>query len=111
MHESAIEELGNVMTSGFIDGWANVLQTAVDHSPPEVVHDMGRAIMDPLAARVGMNQDHAFIIESTMRTDEIEFESEIHALPDEEELRAALDDLLVERADETEADIEQIFQT
>jgi len=45
-----------------------------------------------------------------MRTDDIEFSAEIHALPNEQELRAALDDLDVDRADETEADVEQIFE-
>ena len=109
-HEAAIEELGNIMTSGFIDGWANVLQTSVDHTPPKLVHDMGRSIVDPLAAQVGQHQEHAFIIDSKMQTDEIEFSAEIHALPNEQELRAALDDLDVERADETEADVEQIFE-
>ena len=108
-HKAAIEELGNIMTSGFVDGWANVLQTSVDHTPPRLVHDIGQAIVDPLAAQVGQHQEHSFIIESEMRTDEIEFSSEIHALPNEKELRKALDDLEVDRADETEADVEQIF--
>ncbi len=109
-HKAAIEELGNIMTSGFVDGWANVLQQSVDHTPPRLVHDMGQAIIDPLAAQLGQHQQHAFIIDSKMKTDEVEFESEIHALPNEEELREALDDLLVERAEETEADAEQIFE-
>jgi chemotaxis protein CheY-P-specific phosphatase CheC len=110
MHESAIEEMGNIMTSGFIDGWANVLETSVDHTPPQVVHDMGRAIIDPLAAQVGQHQEHAFIIESRMQTDDLEFGCEIHALPDDAELRRALDDLDVDRKDETEPDVERIFE-
>jgi chemotaxis protein CheY-P-specific phosphatase CheC len=110
MHESAIEEMGNIMTSGFIDGWANVLQTSVEHTPPRVVHDMGRAIMDPLAAQVGQHQEHAFIIESTMQTADLEFQSEIHALPNDTELKAALEDLEVDRADQTEASVEAIFE-
>ena len=109
-HKGAIEELGNIMTSGFVDGWANVLQTSVDHTPPRLVHDMGRAIVDPLAAQVGQHQEHAFIIDSEMRTDDIAFGAEIQVLPNERELRQALDELLVERADETEADVEQIFE-
>ena len=109
MHESAIEEMGNIMTSGFVDGWANVLQTSVEHTPPKVVHDMGQAIMDPLAAQVGQHQSHAFIIESRMQTDDLDFSCEIHALPNDEELRAALENLDVERKDETEADVERIF--
>jgi len=108
-HKAAIEELGNIMTSGFVDGWANVLQTSVEHTPPRLVHDMGRAVVDPLAAQVGQHQEHAFIIDSEMRTDDIAFGAEIHALPNEKELRQALDELLVERADETEADVEKIF--
>ena len=109
-HKAAIEELGNIMTSGFVDGWANVLQTSVEHTPPRLVHDMGRAIVDPLAAQVGQHQEHAFIIDSTMKTDEIEFRSEIHALPNEAELREALEALDVERADETEANADQLFK-
>ncbi|PSQ42250.1 chemotaxis protein CheA, partial [Halobacteriales archaeon SW_7_68_16] len=110
MHESAIEEMGNIMTSGFVDGWANVLQTSVDHTPPRLVHDMGRSIVDPLAAQVAQDQEHAFIIDSEMRTDDIAFGAEIHALPNETELREALETLHVDRADQTEADIEQIFR-
>ena len=109
-HKMAIEELGNIMTSGFVDGWANVLETSVEHTPPRVVHDMGHAIVDPVAAQVGQHQEHAFIIDSTMRTDEIEFQSEIHAIPNEAELRTALDDLDVTRADETDADVEELFR-
>lgn len=108
-HKAAIEELGNIMTSGFTDGWANVLQQSVEHTPPRLVHDMGRAIIDPLAAQLGQHQRHAFMIDSKMKTEEVEFESEIHALPNENELRKALDDLDVDRAGETEADVDQIF--
>ncbi|WEL16852.1 MULTISPECIES: chemotaxis protein CheC [unclassified Halorhabdus] len=109
-HTAAIEELGNIMTSGFVDGWANVLQTSVDHTPPRLVHDMGRAIIDPLAAQVGQQQDHAFVIDSRMQTEDVEFESEIYALPNDEELRQALEALAVERAEKTDADPEEIFQ-
>ena len=108
-HKMAIEELGNIMTSGFVDGWANVLQQSVDHTPPRLVHDMGRAIIDPLAAQLGQHQQHAFVIDSKMKTDEVEFESEIHALPNEQELREALNELDIDRADETDADAGQIF--
>lgn len=108
-HKAAIEELGNIMTSGFVDGWANVLQETIEHTPPRLVHDMGQAMIDPLVAQLGQHQRHAFIIDSRMVTDEVEFESEIHALPNEQELRTALENLQVERADETEADTDQLF--
>jgi two-component system chemotaxis sensor kinase CheA/chemotaxis protein CheC len=109
MHESAIEELGNIMTSGFIDGWANVLETPIEHTPPKFVRDMGSAIVDPFAAELGQTQEHAFLIESTMRTDAGSFACDIYALPDEAELRQTLRTLDVDRADETEANVEEIF--
>ena len=108
-HEAAIEELGNIMTSGFVDGWANVLQQSVDHTPPRLVHDMGRAILDPIAAQLGQHQQHAFVVDATMQTDEVAVRSEIHALPNEAELRSALEALDVDRADQTDADVDQIF--
>jgi two-component system chemotaxis sensor kinase CheA/chemotaxis protein CheC len=108
-HKSAIEELGNIITSGFVDGWANVLQQSIEHTPPRLVHDMGKAVIDPLAAQLGQRQRHAFIIDSRMRTDEVDFESEIYALPNETELREALDTLAIDRTDETEANVEEIF--
>lgn len=108
-HKAAIEELGNIMTSGFVDGWANVLQQTVEHTPPRLVHDMGSAIIDPLAAQLGQFQRHAFVIDSKMMTEDLAFECEITALPNEQELRTALDNLDIERADETDADVENIF--
>lgn len=75
MTESSVKEIGNIMTSGFVDGWANVLQTTLDHTPPRLVHDMGRAIVGPLAAQVGHHQEHAFIVDSTMKTDGIAFQA------------------------------------
>jgi chemotaxis protein CheY-P-specific phosphatase CheC len=109
MHESAIEELCNIMTSGFIDGWANVLQTSVEHTPPEYVDNMDMALMEIVTEQLGPFQTHAYTIESRMKTDEIEFDCEIHALPNEAELSAALEKLMVDRKDETQADPSDLF--
>jgi chemotaxis protein CheY-P-specific phosphatase CheC len=109
MHESALEELCNIMTSGFIDGWANVLQTSVEHTPPEFVADMDMALMEIVTEQLGPFQTHAYTIESRMKTDEIEFDCEIHALPNESELGEALKDLIVERKGETGADPSDLF--
>jgi chemotaxis protein CheC len=109
MGESAIQELGNIMTSGFIDGWANVLQTSIDHTPPELVHDLGTAILSPIAGRLGQSQEYAFLMDSTVVTPDEEFNCEIYAIPDETKLKEALDSLLVERSDQLEADQESLF--
>ena len=110
MEQSAMEELGNIMTSGFIDGWANVLESSIDHSPPTFVSDMGSSIMSPIVGRMARTQEHAFVLDSTIRTDgDGVFQCELFALPDEAELREALEDLLVERADRTHVDPDEVF--
>lgn len=109
MERSALQELGNIMTSGFIDGWANVLQTSIDHSPPEFVVDMGSSIVSPIAGRLAQTQDYAFVLDSTLEIDGGEFTCELFAFPERTQLTQALDSLLVERADQTEADFDSLL--
>ncbi len=110
MEQSAVKELGNIMTSGFIDGWANVLESSIDHSPPTFVSDMGSSVMSPIVGRMARTQEHAFVLDSMIRTnDDGVFRCEMFALPDESELREVLQDLLVERADRTHVDPSEVF--
>ena len=110
MEQSAMKELGNIMTSGFIDGWANVLESSIDHSPPTFVADMGSSVMSPIVGRMARTQDHAFLLDSMLRTEgDGVFRCELFALPDGAELREVLDDLLVERADRTHVDPGEVF--
>jgi chemotaxis protein CheC len=93
MRQSAIQEIGNIITSGFLDGWANRLETTIEISPPEFVHDLGPAIVDPLATELARDQEYAFLIDSTIRTSTDEFTCDIYALPNQAELRTALEQL------------------
>ncbi|MDY6818321.1 MAG: chemotaxis protein CheC [Halobacteriales archaeon] len=104
IHESAIRELSNIMTSGLVDGWANVLETTIEISTPQMVADMGSALLDPVMVEIGRDQSQAFMLDSTIGTDELDFSCEIFAIPREDELRNALDQLAIDRADELEAD-------
>ena len=99
MQKSAIKEIGNVMTSGFVDGWANVLDTTIDITPPKFVHDFGRSIMDPIAARIGRDQEFAFVLDSAIVTTDQQIGCNIYAVPDERELARALNSLDVSPAD------------
>lgn len=99
MQRSAIKEIGNVMTSGFVDGWANVLGTTIDITPPKFVHDFGRSIMDPIAARIGRDQEFAFVIDSAIVTNDQQIGCNIYAVPDERELARALNSLTVDPGD------------
>ncbi|MDB2224432.1 chemotaxis protein CheC [Halorubrum ezzemoulense] len=93
MAQNALCELGNVMTSGFIDGWANVLGTSITHSPPEFVHDIGASTISPLVAKLSERQDYGFVIDTAIETEGIQARCDVYALPDERELARALDRL------------------
>lgn len=107
MGKSAIKELGNIMASGLLDGWANVLDTTIDHSPPEFIRDMGSAVIDPVIIQLGENQEFAFVFDTVMRANDREFDCSIYAIPEQADLERALNDLDVEKiADaETKADV------
>ncbi|QLG50545.1 chemotaxis protein CheC [Natrinema halophilum] len=101
MGTSAITELGNIMASGFLDGWANVLDTTIDHSTPEFIHDIGAAAVDPVIIQLGENQDFAFVFDTVVMADGREFDCEVYAIPDESDLERALNNLDVDRIEET----------
>ncbi|WP_121822754.1 chemotaxis protein CheC [Halostella salina] len=106
MGTSAIKELGNIMASGFLDGWANVLDTTIDHSTPEFVHDVGPAVIDPVVIDLGENQDYAFVFDTQIEADDREFDCDIYAIPNEEDLERALNDLDVDRVEDAKTTAE-----
>lgn len=96
MRKSAIQEIGNIVTSGFLDGWADTLGTTIDISPPTYVDDIGSAIVDPLVTDLAQTQEYAFLIDSAIATPDETFTCDIYALPDEQELRTAFERLAPE---------------
>jgi chemotaxis protein CheC len=64
--ESAVAELGNVTASGFLDQWANTLETTIDISTPAHVHDEGRAVLDTVAAAYGQYTDTISVVDTTV---------------------------------------------
>lgn len=93
----ALQELGNIMASGVLDGWANVLGTMIDHSPPDYIHDIGPAVIDPIAAQVGQQQDYAFVFDTTISANEEEFDCSIFSISEEGDLEEALSRLDVDK--------------
>ena len=103
MHRSAIEEICNVMISGFVDGWANVLGTSNQHTPPEFLRDFASAIADPIMVDLATEQEYAFVFDTVVQTSEEAVSCQIYALPEERELRRALERL---PSDDPSADVE-----
>ncbi|MFP8954603.1 chemotaxis protein CheC (plasmid) [Natrialbaceae archaeon A-arb3/5] len=110
IEQGALKELGNIMTSGFIDGWANVLDAEIKHSPPNFVADTGSGILSPVTSEIAETDDHAFMLDSSIQTntDQV-FTCQMLALPRRAELEDALDDLLIENSDNTRIDPDDLF--
>lgn len=90
MADEAIKELGNIVTSGFIDGWANTLQSSIEHTPPELVRDSGSEVIRTVQRRLSGNQRYAFTIDTTIELDDREAEVQLYVLPNTRELTEAL---------------------
>jgi chemotaxis protein CheC len=97
--QDAIKELSNVMTSGLLDGWANMLDVTIDHSTPAYSHDMGAAVVDPLIVGLSEVQEFAFVFDTRVHAVDTQFDVDIYAIPDEADLERALDRLNANRVD------------
>ena len=83
MERSAIKEVGNIMTSGFIDGWANVLGRTIDISTPQLLRASGDDIVDHCVDAGG--QEIAMVFDSTLKAPDEDIEITIYTFPDIEE--------------------------
>lgn len=83
MARSAVEEMGNMMASGFIDGWADVLGRAIDTAAPQLVYAPAG---DIVVRTAGLGGDElALFFDSELAVPSYQIEAEIYALPDLEE--------------------------
>ncbi|NHN57948.1 MULTISPECIES: chemotaxis protein CheC [Halorussus] len=98
----AVQELSNVMASGMLDGWANLLDTTIDHSTPAYAHDMGAAVVDPLVVGLGESQEFAFVFDTRIEAVDTEVDLDIYVIPDEADLRTALGEFDMARVADTE---------
>ena len=90
MTEEAIKELGNIVTSGFIDGWANTLESSIEHTPPELLRESGADVVRSVQRRLSGDQEYAFTIDTAIQIDDREAEVRLYVLPNTRELTEAL---------------------
>jgi chemotaxis protein CheC len=79
MERSAMQEIGNIMTSGFIDGWANVLDTTIDMSTPNFIYGPSSAIIDEMGG--WPDEEIAFVIDSTIVATDADVEVTVYTFP------------------------------
>ena len=96
MARSAVEEMGNMMASGFIDGWADVLGQAIDIAAPQLVYASTSDIV-VRTANLG-DDDLALFFDSELTVPSYQLEAEIYAFPDLEEFVEVVNGIEVEPA-------------
>jgi chemotaxis protein CheC len=84
MERSAIQEIGNIMTSGFIDGWANVLETTIDMSTPTFTYGPGSGMVDDVVG--DRNDEMALMFDSRVHALESDINVKVYTFPELEEL-------------------------
>lgn len=108
MHRSALEEIGNIMVSGFIDGWANTLGRKIPHEPPSFVEGTGTDTVGPLVDDVSGDNRYAFLLDSTVSTPDGTVHCNLFALPRAEQFQAIIEELSLESATEAIYDPSQL---
>jgi chemotaxis protein CheC len=79
------------MTSGFIDGWANVLGRTIDISTPQLIrasgHDIADHCVDPGEHEIAM------VFDATLHAPDADVEAKIYSFPDVEEFVSMINDI------------------
>jgi chemotaxis protein CheC len=84
MERSAIQEIGNIMTSGFIDGWANVLETTIDISTPTFTYGPGSGMVDELVG--DRDSQMSLMFDSRVHALDSDIDVTVYTFPQLEEL-------------------------
>jgi chemotaxis protein CheC len=93
MERSAIQEIGNIMTSGFIDGWANVLETTIDIGPPSFIFGPGSGMVDDLVG--DRETDMALMFDSRVQAPDSDVDVKVYTFPELEELVGLMQEIEV----------------
>lgn len=77
LQESALQEMCNICTSGFIDGFANTLETTIDMGTPALEHTGGEEILRKQLSHV-RDESIAIVLDSTVCVPERNRQLELH---------------------------------
>lgn len=90
MDESALMEIGNILTSSFATAWADFLGISLITSPPTLAVDMAGAVMDYILATVGMMTDEVILFKTVFEGESGLFSGYFMLMPDPESLKNVL---------------------
>ncbi len=83
LHKSALQEMCNILTSGFIDGMANTLETTINMETPELEYDDAQVIADETLSHIHADS-LSIVLDSIvdLADEETEFQLRIFLVPD-----------------------------
>jgi chemotaxis protein CheC len=104
MERSAMQEIGNIMTSAFIDGWANVLDTTIDMGTPTFVLGPANDIIDKMGG--WPDSELVFVIDSQLTVEDGDLGMTVYTFPELDDLVPLIQgiDLDTDVAVDTQAD-------
>ena len=111
LHESALSEMCNVLTSGFIDGIANTLETTIDFGTPELERDSAAAIAEGALTHV-RRDSMSIVLDSVVdiADSDVAFKLRIFLVPDPGSFVHVIDQLELDRstAEPTRAETDEV---
>ncbi|MDY6958064.1 MAG: chemotaxis protein CheC [Halobacteriota archaeon] len=93
MQQSAIIEFTNIITSSFIDVYANTLSTTVDQSPPSFACDYMGSLLEVSLIDASKKGDFAFMFDTVLDVTDRDIELEVLVLPEMDSLQVIFDNL------------------
>ncbi|MFC7057853.1 chemotaxis protein CheC [Halovenus salina] len=79
MERSAIQEIGNIMTSGYIDGWANVLDTTIGMGTPTFTYGPTSKIIEKMGG--WPDEDLVFVLDSEILAPTTDVDLTVYTFP------------------------------
>jgi len=104
MERSAMQEIGNIMTSAFIDGWANVLDTTIDMGTPNFLLGPAAEIIEKMGG--WPDSELVFVIDSQITVEDDGLGMTVYTFPELDDLVELIQgiDLDTDVAEDTQAD-------
>lgn len=99
MEQSSITELGNIITSSFIDTWANTLYVEVTQHPPAFSCDYMSAIINASLMDSSKVGEFAFMFDSLISVTDHDVDLEVLVLPDLESMQKIFDRIVISTLD------------
>ncbi|WP_225335742.1 chemotaxis protein CheC [Halomicrobium urmianum] len=107
MERSAMQEIGNIMTSAFIDGWANVLETTIDMGTPNFVLGPADGIVDEMGG--WPESELVFVVDSRITVEGGDLGMTVYTFPELESLVGLIQNIDLDTDVEADVAADELF--